>query len=148
LCALGRINKFAFVHRHWTQRLGALLFAIWFAVVGFQPVALDACPLNSMTHDAAAGAAAAHAMEGGGHTMSMDMGADHGSVPSGQHAHHCTCPGCCGSAPVLDAPARQDHVARIVAAVVAPLVRVSQAPAAWTDFILPFPTAPPRGPSA
>lgn len=151
----------ASMHRTRSQRVAALLFAVWFALAGVKPGSMDTCPEHGGTHGSAgsapvsshvAGMADAHAMHAG-HSMAGDAASGESATGSTQqhsehHKSHCTCAGSCCCAPALELSATAPRFARTVAPTVAPQVPVSVSRAGWTDFILPFPTAPPHGHSA
>jgi hypothetical protein len=127
-----------FVHRHWTKRLGAVLFGLWFCLAGFDGAA-DTCPMQGM-------AQASHAAmpAGAAHSMPMGTDSDHGSDSGHDHAHRCPCCSCC-SVSVLGVPPQQNYVATADAPPMAPVASHIDAPDVWVDFVLPFSTAPPAG---
>jgi hypothetical protein len=129
------------MRRHWTHRLSAVLFAVWFGIVGLEPAALGVCPMHNPTAGATATMADAHA----GHASHV-MGGEH--APADHHAHHCTCPGSCCSVAVLSVPVAGSHavfVAQIATERPSPTLPTL---ANWTDFVLPFATAPPSATTA
>jgi hypothetical protein len=99
-----------------------------------EPASLHACPVHApMMH----GPKAAHGMH---HHGSGDRhGAPHGA------SHACSCPGPCCATALTPLPPHAPQLADIALVVVPRAARPDhEYVAAWTDFVLPFATAPPR----
>jgi hypothetical protein len=130
------------MRRHWSQRLVAMLGAVWFVLIGIEPAAFGACPAHEMA------GSAVHA----GHTMPMGDAASmdgasmehHDTDAPAGHEHQCTCPGSCCGPTVVVVPSVQPAFAlsRHIAGV--PAFSEYQYRAPWVDFVLPFGTAPPQ----
>lgn len=134
------------MRRHWSLRLLGTLSAVWFILVGIEPATFGACPAHTT-----ASPSAAHS----GHSMHMAAGtavshharsAGKTSQSSDEHGpHQCTCPGSCCGPTLISAPSAQPPytTTSTFAAKQQAVERVYRA--AWTDFVLPFATAPPQG---
>lgn len=138
------------MRRHWLQRLFAASFAVWFAIAGFGTMAPGACPMQMAMPGMSGmtgGSAAMAAMHAGAHSASGSTVREEPATPATNPC--CACPGCCSSCSTPSA--LPTHAASLHAAV---RTQVTQRPATyrfrpvWTDFILPFATAPPAAPSA
>jgi hypothetical protein len=151
-------SRFTPMRRHWSHRLSAVFFAVWFGIVGLEPGALGTCRMHQSATGAMAAAMAAgghHAGHAGHAAMAAHAGASsHGddasnspakSPTDGDHAaHHCSCPGCCCSVAALAVPVVASHdvfVGEIATTHALPAVVARKT---WADFVLPFATAPPR----
>ena len=130
------------MRRHWAWRASAVIFAIWFGLVGLEPGALSACPAHGLNAQVAMASHHGHA----GHSMAgMERAAPahQDSAPSSHH-HQCTCPDCgCCSALVSAPVASTIPVPSAVLDAVREVAYVSVRPA-WVDYALPFSTAPPQ----
>lgn len=126
------------MRHHRAYRLFALLFAAWFGIVGLEPGALGACPMHWT--NAVAAAAAMAQVDHDASAMSMPMG--HG----GQHGHgghHCNCPGQCCAVGLLAMPVAISHAVTIASFATRLPSPTLPTRSNWTDFVLPFATAPP-----
>ena len=135
------------MRRHWSERLIGILGAVWFVLLGIEPAVFGACPAHGL-----AGAVASHAGHGAaiGHMSAHQTArAGHdGGAPAHDDSHQCTCPGSCCAPTVMDVPSAQPGFA--LSATFTPEVGAAEQwyRAAWTDFVLPFATAPPQSPPA
>jgi hypothetical protein len=142
------------MYRPWSQRVRAAVFALWFALAGFEPGVVAACPMHSAGAAATAAAGPAgpasdhsgHDLHGRasattGHATAV-LDADGSGATDSPASSCCSCPGCGCAAPMLVMPsALADDVG------VAPFASPPAAPRvvrAWNgDVVLPFSTAPP-----
>ena len=136
----------------WWQRTLALALAVWFVLLSIHLPALHVCAVHAPAYGGPSSAesqpAAAEPGHAGGHLASggcaspATRGVGDGPEPAG---HLCTCVGsCCGAAVgVVPTPTELAFRAQLVTTPVAPGRAAHDYVAAWTDFVLPFPTAPP-----
>jgi hypothetical protein len=128
------------------QKLFALLGAVWFILVRIEPTVFGACPAHVMAPTPASHGS--HAVA----SMPMDAAATHHSAAAGDadgtpaehHSHQCTCPGSCCGASVLATPYAAARLQIVVVVAQTPRLTGNQYRASWTDFVLPFATAPPQ----
>lgn len=138
------------MHRRLSHQLLAMFGAVWFILIGIEPAVFGACPAHLTM-----GAATSHGSQAMA-TMPMDAAEMHHAAAPGHDAgtpekhqsHQCTCPGSCCGPSVVAVPSASTPVAVVVTTVWAPSLTSYQYRASWTDFVLPFATAPPQSPPA
>lgn len=126
------------MRRSWRTRLLTATYSLWlFVVLGELPM-VHMCPAHSAGH-------ASHAMTMPGMAQHAHAAGDPRTAPSENHSQQpCTCLGdcCCAVPAALPAPR---VVVTLLAATRIPTIGRPQHDyvAAWSDFVLPFATAPP-----
>jgi len=148
------ITDLYLMHRHWTQRVFAMLLVAWFTALVAEPVTLHPCPMHDgvLLMMSSQSQMAGHAMDMSAmaheHTTPQ---ADHDQMPGHQQGgqHQCTCLGTCTAASSAGLPSA--HVTLASALVVHAhnpgLPDYRYVPVA-AQHVLPFAHGPPLSPLA